>query len=113
MSRNYLTKQQFKPTPGRKIEGASLTEPGHTLTIREIFERAGVDGITPTRHLVYVDCEDVECISRLYRPGLDLTDLQQAREDLEDAQQAVDQIEQAIERARSEENAPDPTPKEE
>lgn len=79
------------PTVKEKTLNPSQTVQGETLTIRQLFERAAIQGHFPIQETMatYMDVEDVTEITSMYKQGLDLTDLQSHAEHLAAAQQTI------------------------
>lgn len=98
--RNYSPRARFEP-----VEGESQTVPGEAKTVRELMQRALAGIETMPREFVYFDPDDVDFITDVYRPGLDLTDLDHLRE-------LNKQTEAAIQRAQEKKAADEKAAKE-
>lgn len=92
--------QHKKP---KKNTEESKTEPGQTLTIKEMYTRAMMQGHFPSEetHARYLDSELNE-IDKFQRQGLDLTDLDEARERVQGTLDKIDTYQSEKERVKNE-----------
>lgn len=71
---------------GTKVLGESQTVQGESHTIRELFERAAIQGHFPIddRYDPYIDIENIEDINHMYAAGRDIIDLHEHKKHVED-----------------------------
>ena len=103
--RTHYNRQKPK---GKVFELPSETIEGQTLTIQELYLRAARNGtfmMEEGPEVPYMDVEDVEAISNLYKQSFDLTDLEALREHNKEATRVVNQAikKQAEARAKAHE----------
>lgn len=80
------------PYKGDICQGASETIQGETSTIRQLFERAAIQGHFPLEDnkAPYLDVDNIEHINHMYAAGVDLVDLQEHKVHLENLATEVD-----------------------
>ncbi len=89
---NFKTNFNSKSFDGEVNNEPSKTVEGEALTIRELFERAAVQGHIPIDEGegIFMDVEDIEQINKMYGAGLDIVDLQEHKKHIEDMQYEID-----------------------
>lgn len=93
MKLQFKTAYNTSPYKGRKSTKPSQTIQGEVYTIRELFERAQIQGHFPMddRKAPYIDVQDIENINHMYSQGLDITDLAEHKQHLKNLQQSIDE----------------------
>lgn len=87
----FKNKFNTKPTITKASKQPSLTVQGEAYTVTQLFERAAQQGAFPieTGTAQYIDVENIDQITDMYKIGLDLVDI-------EDHKQHVKKLEEAI-----------------
>lgn len=80
--KKYLTKQQSEqnPSPGEITESPSMTIEGEFMEMKDILNNAMKGMNYPKTDAQYFSTEAASKITSLFRPSLDLTDLDKLRE---------------------------------
>lgn len=91
----FRTNYTPKRPAGRTKKGRpSQTIQGEAYTIQQLMERAVASGqlLAEVPDSAFVDQEDMDLITEFYRPALDLTDIDRAREYAAQLKQKVDSL---------------------
>lgn len=78
---------------GVKYTAPGLTIPGKARDLKQLVERM-MNGLAPDeRNAPYLDVEDIELVNSMFRPGFDLTDLDELKYRSEELTRIVEDAE--------------------
>lgn len=92
--KKFKNHYNYKGQTKMRILEPSKTIQGETLSIQQLFDRAAVQGHLPIEegNANYIDVEDLNQITNMYRQGLDLTDLHAHAKHLAEQSEHIKQL---------------------
>ena len=76
---------------GWETDKPSMTVMGESWTIRELVDKYASGQIEPDQNLSYLDVENFDAITEVFRKHIDLTDLDNFTKQIETLQETVEQ----------------------